>query len=83
VGSTEWAGGNEMELHSEGESYRATIQLRTPDGDRATLLVLRRGCGRSGRVWLTFDGAVRTTVMMDDGESGEVSDMIKAARRVR
>jgi len=31
-----------MELHSDRERYRATIQLRTPDGEPATLIVLRR-----------------------------------------
>lgn len=32
-----------MELHSEREHYRATIQLRTPGGEPSTLIVLRRG----------------------------------------
>jgi hypothetical protein len=69
-----------MELHSELESYRGTIQLRNPDGAHATLIVLRRGSGKNGRVWLTFDGAIRTTVTMDNRESEEVAGMIKAAQ---
>jgi len=69
-----------MESHSEQESYRATIQLRTPDGERSTLIVLRRGCGQNGRIWLTFDGALKTTVTMDDQQSDELTGMIKAAR---
>ncbi|MGQ0776777.1 MAG: hypothetical protein ACT4NY_20550 [Pseudonocardiales bacterium] len=40
-----------MKLHSEMERYRATVQLRTPGGERVTAIVLRRGCGRDGRVW--------------------------------
>lgn len=34
-----------MELHSEREPYRATIELRTPDGKHATLIALRRERG--------------------------------------
>lgn len=74
------AGGLAMELHSERESYRSTIQLRTPDGAPATLIVLRRGHDRDGRVWITFDGALKTTLSMNDRESGEVIGMIKGAQ---
>lgn len=69
-----------MELHSERERYRATIPLRTPDGELATLIVLHRGRGNDGRVWLTFDGAIKTTVTMDNRETDEVVSMIKAAQ---
>lgn len=72
-----------MELHSEQESYRATIRLRTPDGAPATLIVLRRRRDHEWRVWLTFDGAIKTTVMMDGQESDEVTGMIKAAQCAR
>lgn len=69
-----------MELHSERERYRGTIQLRTPDGEPTTLIVLRRRCGHGWRVWITFDGALKTTVTMDDGETDEVTGMIQAAQ---
>jgi hypothetical protein len=72
--------GYAMELHSEQECYRSTIQLGTPEGFRATLIVLRRRSGHQWRVWLTFDGAIKTTVTMDDRESDEVTGMIKAAQ---
>ncbi|MGH3931986.1 MAG: hypothetical protein ACRDTF_18655 [Pseudonocardiaceae bacterium] len=36
-----------MELHSEQESYRAVIKLRTPEGETATVIVMRRGRGRA------------------------------------
>lgn len=68
------------ELHSERESYRSTIRLRTPEGESATLIVLYRGRGHEGCVWLTFDGALKTTVTMNDRESQEVASMIKAAQ---
>ncbi|MGH3930835.1 MAG: hypothetical protein ACRDTF_12755 [Pseudonocardiaceae bacterium] len=69
-----------MEFHNERESYRATIQLRTPDGEPATLIVLRRGRGQAARVWLTFDGAMKTTVTMDNAEVDDVTGMIKTAQ---
>lgn len=75
------ARGLAMELHSERERYRSTIQLRTPDGAPATLIVLRRGHGRDGRVWITFDGALKTTLSMNDRKSDEVIGMIKGAQR--
>lgn len=68
-----------MILHSEIERYRATIELCTPDGERVTAIVLRRGCGRDERVWFVFDGALKTTLVMDDHEAGEVTSMITAA----
>jgi len=68
-----------MELYSEMERYRATIQLRTPGGERVTAIVLCRGCGRDGCVWFVFDGALKTTLVMDDREAAEVTGMITAA----
>jgi len=70
-----------VELHSEKESYRAVLALRTPEGETATVIVMRRGRGRDGRVWLTFNGALKTTVTMDDREAGQMTDAIGAARR--
>lgn len=72
-----------MELQSEQERYRGTIQLRTPDGELATLIVLRRRRDHDSRTWLTFDGAIKTTVTMDDRESDEVMSMIKIAQCAR
>ncbi|MGH3916265.1 MAG: hypothetical protein ACRDTC_23085 [Pseudonocardiaceae bacterium] len=69
-----------MDLHSEIERYRTTIQLRTPGGERVTAIILRRGRGREGRVWFVFDGALTTTLVMDDHEADEVVGMIKSAQ---
>lgn len=69
-----------VELHSEQESYRAVLKLCTPEGEIATVIVLRRGCGHAGRVWLTFNGALKTTVAMNDREAGQLTDAIDAAR---
>lgn len=72
-----------MDLHSEREHYRAVIELRTPEGETATVIITRRGCGNAGLIWLTFDGAIKTTVAMDDQEAGQVTDAIDTARRPR
>lgn len=69
-----------MDLHSEIERYRATIQLRTPGGEPVTAIILRRGCGSEGRVWFVFDGALKTTLVMNDQEADEVTGMIKSAQ---
>jgi hypothetical protein len=52
------------------ETFRATMRGRTPAGEPTTLIVTRQGVGRDGRVWVTFDGALRTTVVMTDPETG-------------
>jgi hypothetical protein len=71
--------GRAMELHSEIESYRATIGLRTPDGERATVIIMHRG----QNVWVTLNGAIRTTVVMSDPEAGHLVDVITTARSPR
>lgn len=68
-----------MQVHSEKESYRATIGLRTPEGELATVIVMRRG----RKVWVTFAGAIRTTAVMSDPEAGQLIEAITAARRPR
>jgi hypothetical protein len=70
-----------VELHCEQESYRAVITLRTPEGETATVIVMRRGRGQAGRVWLTFNGALKTIVVMNDQEAGQMTDAIDAARK--
>lgn len=72
-----------MDLHSEREHYRAVIELRTPEGETATVIVTRRGSGHPGQVWLTFHGALKTTLAMNDQEAQKVTDAIETARRPR
>ncbi|MGH3921223.1 MAG: hypothetical protein ACRDSG_19630 [Pseudonocardiaceae bacterium] len=64
-----------MELHSEIESYRQVITLRTSEGQDATVIVMRR---RSA-VWLTFNGAEKTTVVMVDQEASQLTEAVSAA----
>ncbi len=64
------------------EVYRAVFPGRTPEGQLNTVIVTRQGSGTAGRVWLTFWGAIRTTVAMTDGEAGELIELLdKATRR--
>ncbi|MCA1671833.1 MAG: hypothetical protein LC799_06385 [Actinobacteria bacterium] len=62
------------------ETFRATVRGRTPEGDFTTLIVLRRGLGRAGRVWLTFDGAIKTTVVMTDPETAALVGLLGEAQ---
>lgn len=65
------------------ETYRGTMQGRTPDGQPATVIVTRQGLGRDGRVWLTFNGAIKTTVVMTNGETGQLSELLDKAVTAR
>ncbi|MCA1706928.1 MAG: hypothetical protein LC808_28160 [Actinobacteria bacterium] len=65
-----------MELHSEQEIFRGTLQGRTPENESTTLIVMRR----KQRVWLTFNGAIKTTVMMTDSDTAELVDLLQAAQ---
>lgn len=46
------------------ETFRAALSGRTPEGELSTLIITRQGLGRGGRVWLTFDGAIKKTVVL-------------------
>ncbi len=65
------------------EMFRGTMQGRTPDGHPSTVIVTRQGTGNNGRVWLTFDGAIKTTVVMTDPETVELGELLDKARVVR
>jgi hypothetical protein len=65
-----------VELHSEQETFRGTLAARTPENERTTLIVLRR----KQRVWLTFNGAIRTTVTMTDPEATQLVGLLQAAQ---
>jgi hypothetical protein len=62
------------------ETFRGTMQGRTPDGYDATVIVLRRGEGQNRRVWLTFNGAIKTTVVMTDPETEELVGLLGDAQ---
>ncbi len=61
------------------ETYRAALSGRTPEGELSTVIVTRQGVGRDGRVWLTFSGAIKTTVEMTDPEAARLRELIGEA----
>jgi hypothetical protein len=65
-----------VDLHSEQESFRGTLTARTPDNESATVIVLRR----KQFVWLTFDGAIRTTLTLTDQQVTELVGLLRAAQ---
>jgi len=65
-------------MSTPDETYRATIQVRTPENEKVTLIVTRQGLGRAARMWLTLDGSIRTTAVLDDQQ---VNDLIRRLRR--
>jgi hypothetical protein len=71
-----------MAGHSE-ETFRATMRGRTPEGEATTVIITRQGLGRDGRVWLTFNGALRTTVVLSDPETGQLVGLLGDARGIR
>ncbi|MGH3692580.1 MAG: hypothetical protein ACRDRX_01000 [Pseudonocardiaceae bacterium] len=63
------------------EVFRAVFPGRTPDGDPNTLIVTRQGQGQAARVWLTFVGALRTTVALTDPEAEQAAKLLGAASK--
>lgn len=68
-------------MHSEDETYRRTLRTRTIDGGPHTVIVLRRGRGRDARVWLTLNGAWKTTLAMTDIEAAELAELLTEAQQ--
>jgi len=64
---------------SDNERFRATLRVRTPDGECATLIVTRQGWGSEGRTWLTFDGGWKATAVMTDQQTGELRGKLDEA----
>jgi hypothetical protein len=61
------------------ETFRAALTGRTPDGENSTLIDTRQGQGGDARVWLSFNGGIRTTVTMTDDETGELIELLDRA----
>lgn len=55
------------------ESFRHVVEdLRTPEGERCTLIITRRGEGSQWRIWLTFSGAIRSTAVLTSRQAAAV-----------
>jgi hypothetical protein len=67
----------DVELYSESQSDRSVLAFRGPDGQTATVIVMRK----RGQVWLVLNGAEKTTVAMTDPQTGELITALRAASR--
>jgi hypothetical protein len=62
------------------ETYRAVMPVRTPEHEKATLIITRQGRGRAARVWLTLDGSIRTTAVLDDQQVSELTRRLRGEK---
>jgi hypothetical protein len=69
-------------MHSDEESYRGTLQVRDIDGGPHTVIVMRRGLGKKAQVWLTMNGAWKTSLQMTDPEAARLAELLTEAQRV-
>lgn len=65
------------QTYSESHSDRSVLTFRGVEGDPATVIVMRT----RGQVWLTFNGAVKTTVAMTDQQAGQLIEALHTASR--
>lgn len=70
-------------MSTQEETFRATLRARTPEGDATTLIVLRRGLGHAARVWLTFEGAIKTTAVLTYPETVHLVELLNNAQGTR
>ena len=70
-------------MSTPDETFRRTMRGRTPEGQPTTLIVTRQGLGRAGRTWLTFQGAIKTTVVLTDQEAEELGGLLGDASSAR
>ncbi|MGH3799570.1 MAG: hypothetical protein ACRDTD_05440 [Pseudonocardiaceae bacterium] len=59
------------------------LPARTPEGELSTLIITRQGLGRDGRVWLTFNGEIKTTVVLTNREAAELRELVDRAAKQR
>lgn len=65
------------QTYSESHSDRAVLAFRGARGDPATVIIMRT----RGQVWLTFNGAEKTTVAMTDPQAGQLIEALHTASR--
>lgn len=66
-----------METYRESQSDRAVLAFRGPEGHTATVIVMRK----RGQVWLVFQGAEKTTVVMTDAQARQLIEAVRTATR--
>lgn len=66
-------------MSTPDETYRTTMQVRTPEHGNATLIVTRQGRGRAARTWLTLNGSIRATAVLDDQQVSELTSKLQTS----
>jgi hypothetical protein len=62
------------------ESFRRVVEdLRTPEGERCTLIITGRGGGSQWRIWLTFAGGIRSTAVLTSRQAAAVVSALTEA----
>lgn len=67
-------------MHSDEEVFCGTVRARDLNGEPHTLIVLRRDLGGRARVWLTLNGAWKTTVCMTEPEVTALCELSTKAK---
>jgi hypothetical protein len=68
-------------MHSPEEMFRGTVRVRDLNDDPRTVIVLRWGLGGDEWVWLTVNGAWKTTVSMVDSEVSQLCELLTKAQQ--
>ncbi|HEU0128298.1 MAG TPA: hypothetical protein VFQ48_06805 [Pseudonocardiaceae bacterium] len=63
-------------MSTPDETYRTTMQVQTPEHEKATLIITRQGLGRAARTWLTLHGSIRATAVLDDNQVSELTSKL-------
>lgn len=72
-----------MSGNTPDEMFRGTMRSCSPEGEPHTVNVTQQGLGNAGRVWLTFNGAIRTTVVMTNPEAAQLCELLNKATTAR
>ncbi|MGH3751928.1 MAG: hypothetical protein ACRDRP_04380 [Pseudonocardiaceae bacterium] len=66
-------------VSTPGETYRATMQVQTPEHGPATLIIPRQG----SRTWLMLDGSIRTTAVLTGQLVSELTSKLHTSAHPR
>ncbi len=67
-------------MHSEDEAFRGTMRASDLDGAPHTIIVTRRRVRGKAYVWLTLNGAWKTTLQMTDPEAARLTELLTQAQ---
>ena len=59
------------------ETFRGRKRGQTPEGESTSLIATRKGLGCAGLTWWpTFNGAIRTTIVLTDQEAMQPAGLL-------